>query len=90
MDSVGHRHGTGDLYKSAMGSVSSSLVTLMEEIPSHSVMVVLSDHGHEEGGGAGGSALSVRDVPLFVFRKTVEFGAADTELAVLTGAATPD
>eukprot|EP00966_Prymnesium_polylepis_P246690 5705708-Prymnesium_polylepis.1 len=83
VDSVGHRRGTGDEYTSAMANVGSRLIELMGELPPHSVLLVTSDHGHEEGGGAGGVAPGVRTVPLFVYRKTVEFGASDAELALL-------
>ena len=75
VDSIGHRRGTGDEYASAMNAVGTSIIQIMQELPAHSVLLVVSDHGHEEGGGAGGGSDGVRSVPLYTFRKTVEFGA---------------
>ena len=71
--------GVGDEYKAAVNAVADALIRLMGEMPSHSILLVTSDHGHEDGGGAGGSASDVRKVPLYVYHKTVEFGASSSE-----------
>ena len=37
------------------------------------MLLVLSDHGHEKGGGTGGTSDAVRRLPLYIYRKAVQF-----------------
>ena len=59
----------------ALRALSSTLVQLMGALPPHSVMLAVSDHGHEASGGAGGTTDAARRVPAYAYYKSVGFDA---------------
>ena len=61
----------------------------MLALPLHSVLLVLSDHGHEAGGGTGGTSEAVRQLPLYVYRKQVQFDVSIEVLSAFTAADAP-
>lgn len=72
----------------ALSRLSQFLLELMGAMPSNSVLLVVTDHGHEAAGGAGGTSETVTKLPMYVYRKTVAFGASALELEALAAAAT--
>ena len=88
VDSIGHRAGTiTPEYEDAIRAIAGFLVELMRAMPSNSVLLVLTDHGHEPMGGTGGASDAVSRIPMYSFRKTVSFGASPLELEALARAA---
>lgn len=88
-DTQGHRTGKFGDYGEAAARAASFVLELQAAMPAHSVLLVLSDHGHEDGGGTGGVSDAVREVPCFAYRKGVSFLVTASELSQLqqTGSA---
>ena len=89
IDTQGHAFGVGAQYETATRAGVNFVRDLMQAVPENTVLLVLSDHGHEAGGGTGGGSAAVSRVPLFVYKKSVQFGAGETALAPFTGEGTP-
>ena len=74
VDSIGHRKGaTTDTlpYVEAARHAKDQVETLMRDLPDNTVLFVLSDHGHEPGGGSGGASDDARKTRMWVFQKAL-------------------
>ena len=74
VDSIGHRKGaTVDTlpYVEAARHAKDQVETLMRDLPDNTVLFVLSDHGHEPGGGSGGASDDARKTRMWVFQKAL-------------------
>ena len=91
IDTQGHTYGgVSPQYETACRRAAEFTKQLMNLLPRNSVLLVLSDHGHEDGGGAGGGAAVVQRLPLYIYRKTVQFGTSQQSLNAFTGEEMPD
>ena len=79
-DTVAHRQGAGEPYEDALRGAAQFALDLMEALPSNSVMLLATDHGHEAQGGAGGTSPLVTKLPLYIYRKSVIYSAAPGEI----------
>jgi len=76
VDLQGHAHGVeaGGLYRSAVANKTAILEDLRGRLGPETTLLVVSDHGHADRGGHGGTSELMLNIPLYVYQAGSRLG----------------
>eukprot|EP00727_Mastigamoeba_balamuthi_P012863 m51a1_g82 hypothetical protein (825) ;mRNA; f:266742-269561 len=78
IDSVVHEYGVSRKYYSAVDNASDFVERLFRQADNNTVVVVVSDHGHADPGGHGGSEPAVLRIPIAFYRRGSRIGGSES------------